>query len=189
MNFYRRIAVIAVLGLLMGVAAPPARATTVENLTLEEITRRADTVFIGKVLHRSSAWDPERKRIWTTVTFQVLEGLAGKSQPKTVTRRFLGGKVGGIAMRVGEMPQFEVGEKVALFAYEKPNLYCPLVGWDQGKYIIEKDPAGQEVVLNSRRRPVNLLAPGSVRSLSVSARPTTLQQFTTRIKQLRARSG
>lgn len=176
--------VLPTLVCLAALSAPKASlATTVEKLTFDQVVERADSVVVAKVTGKSSAWDAHR-RIWTTVTFNVEEVISGNPDGRTITRKFLGGEVNGLTMKVGEMPVFNVGEKVVLFSYDKQGLYCPLVGWNQGKYIVEKLPSGQEVVLNSRRKPANLLGDGEVRALS-ALKPVTRLQFATKVRQLK----
>src|SRR6185369_14180146 len=82
-------------------SATVAVATTVLPPTFEEMVRRADLVFEGKVVGVHSEWRTvEAKQvIFTLVEFQPLDVLKGATGA-SVTLQFLGGTIGDVTMEV-----------------------------------------------------------------------------------------
>lgn len=127
--------------LLMGGAA---FATTYLQRSPQAMLGKADLVFVGTVSEVQVTNDGGTP--WTHVRFAVdtaLEGVPTNADGKAeqpVELAFLGGTVpGGPALTVGGMPQFQVGEKVLLFAYNQAYA-SPIVGFRQALWRIT--PAG-----------------------------------------------
>ena len=130
-------------------AATCAFATTYAELTLDELTTRAETAFYGAV----SAVNVEERGgdPYTVVTFDVTRALTGEPG-ETATLAFLGGTLDdGRSLVVTGMPQFGLGEEVIVFAYDAPY-YSPIVGFSQGLWRLSeegfRDEAGRVLSLN-----------------------------------------
>lgn len=108
----------------------------VKSMNTKELTKKADSILIGKVVHMESRWNGKRTKIFTHVTIAVEEYIKGTSDAKRITIRIPGGEVGDIAEIVSDVPRFEEGERVLLFL---PPSSFPIVGWFQGKYTIERN--------------------------------------------------
>lgn len=132
--------VVLLVGLL---AVPAAFAATVQKLTLQELTKKSDSIVRARVTDATSNWDANHKEIYTYYTFQILEPVKGRKGETTLTLREIGGTVGNIASVVPGMPGFSKGEEVILFLTPKDAAGYPWVmGLQQGKYtIVEKDGA------------------------------------------------
>ena len=132
----------ALLGLLL--AGAPASATTYLQLTPQAMLARAGLVFVGTVADVRVTNDSGTP--WTHVRFTVetaLEGVPVDAQghpTRPVELAFLGGAVpGGPALTVSGIPQFTVGERVLVFAYDQ-SYASPIVGFRQGLWRVT--PAG-----------------------------------------------
>lgn len=148
-NFCRRLTIakmerfILILGMMVFFAtANPVQAVTTIPRNFDQLVSRADAIFKGSVIDKTSRWTGEgaTHHIVTLVTFQVEETYKGTPTP-TQTLRFLGGTVGGDTLSVPEMPQFEVGQKAVLFVVDNGKLFCPLVGVAQGRFHVVVDAA------------------------------------------------
>ena len=130
-------------------AATCAFATTYAELTLDELTARAETAFYGTV----SAVNVEERDgdPYTVVTFDVTRALTGEPG-ETATLTFLGGALDdGRSLVVTGMPQFDLAEEVIVFAYDAPY-YSPVVGFSQGLWRLSeagfRDEAGRVLSLS-----------------------------------------
>jgi hypothetical protein len=109
-----------------------------------ELTEKAKQIVIGHVVNMQSEWTQDRAKIFTYVTVQVEEYVKGTGNLE-VTVKIPGGSVGDITLRVSDIPEFTVGEKVLLFLTDEYTDYCDLMGLFQGKYtivenrVLEKD--------------------------------------------------
>ena len=53
--------------------------------------------------------------------------------PGSITLEFLGGAAGGVTLNADQVPSFEAGDEVILFAYTG-RYYSPLVGFNQAAW-------------------------------------------------------
>ncbi len=149
-------AAVVISSLLLG----PAKATTIIPPTFEEMTDRADLVFLGLVLRSHAEWRSvgTNRVIFTLVEFKTQEVLKGDAAP-TVMLQFLGGRVGDVRLEVSEVPAFETGERVLLFVEGNGVQFCPLVGVYHGKFRVGKEAAsGRDVILRHDGKPLRDLA-------------------------------
>jgi len=148
MNRFRLllVAVIAALGL---VGAQAALATTVQKLSLQELTKKSDSIVMARVDDAVSSWDAAHKEIYTFYTLSVLQSVKGNKGTTTITLRQLGGTVGNIASIVPGMPSFKKGEEVIVFLTQKDAAGYPWVmGLEQGKYTVSTGKDGVKMVRN-----------------------------------------
>lgn len=140
MKRFSLLLVVAVVALL---ASQAAFATTVQKLSLQDLTKRSDSIVMARVTDAVSAWDAAHKEIYTTFTLQILNAVKGRKGESVVTIRQIGGTVDNIASIVPGMPSFKKGEQVVVFLTQKDAAGYPWVmGLQQGKYtVVEKDGA------------------------------------------------
>jgi hypothetical protein len=137
-----------------------ANATTVIPPTFEEMTDRADLVFVGKALSSRSEWRSvgTNRVIFTLVDYETHDVLKGNGD-KSVTLQFLGGTVGEVTMEVSGVPKFNVGERVILFVEKNGIQFCPLVGVFHGKFGLRRDEkTGRDIVLMHDGKPLRDVA-------------------------------
>ena len=108
-----------------------AVATTYRDLTLDELFAQSEIAFYGEVSSLSVSerdGDP-----WTDVTFSVEQTYLGVAEgAETLELSFYGGTLpSGRSLIVNLTPQFQIGDRVLIFAYEG-ELYSPIVGFRQG---------------------------------------------------------
>jgi len=131
------------------VLIPLAFATTFLPQTLDDLDKKADYVVIGTVVEQESV--AEDTSIITATTIDIDEVLKGKGYPSQVIVKEKGGVVGDIMMVVPGSPEFEDGEKVAIFVDQEKRSWSRVeghtVGMAQGKFSIVGEE-GQEMLIN-----------------------------------------
>ena len=129
----------------LALSSSPARATTAQALSLQEMVSRADLVALVEVLDQVPREDA-RGRIVTDVRLRVLDPMRGDaaSGDEVVLVR-LGGAIGDLGMRVAGEPGFEDGARYVIFARAFEGLFRP-VGMSQGVMRVSTDEAGRDIV-------------------------------------------
>jgi hypothetical protein len=140
--------VIAIAALAL-VGAQVAFATTVQKLTLQELTKKSESIVMARVDDAVSSWDAAHKEIYTYFTLSVLQPVKGSKGATTIMLRQIGGTVGNIASVVPGMPSFRKGEEVVVFLTQKDAAGYPWVmGLQQGKYSVMTAKNGVKMVRN-----------------------------------------
>ena len=135
-----------ILALLLLFPAAQAAASTVVAMTLEQMSERAETIFLGRVTGTCADWNAERTRIYTYVTLEVDRYLKGGSDSKVTTVRLLGGRVGPYLAMVPGTPRFDMGEEVLLFCAGGGARIPTVLGMSLGKFTIVADASGEKIV-------------------------------------------
>ncbi len=131
-----------------------AHATSVRQVTINEMLEKAQFVFEGRVTALESR-ESSRKRIHTYITFEITDIIKGEYGSNFITLRFLGGRVGDVTLVVSDMRLPQVGEHGIYFVESLNRMQVnPLYGWSQGHFIVERDAAGIGRVMTNRRQPV-----------------------------------
>jgi hypothetical protein len=173
-----------------------AHATTVIPPSFEEMTDRAELIFVGKVVRSRAEWRQvgPKRAIYTVVEFETEETLKGNSTP-TVSLQFLGGTVGDVTMEISEVPKFKAGDRELLFVARNGVRFSPIVGVFHGKFGVQKDPTtGRESILRHNKKPlrdVSEIAAGEGSefapkranvTIASDAQPLSLDDFKTKIR-------
>ena len=137
------------LGLILLFSAG-AWATSFFQQPFPSTVQDAPVIVHGKVGMSYSDWgkgDDGTKRIYTYYELQVEESLKGTAQGPSLSMRELGGEKDGIGMQVPGSAHFDRGEDVVVMLGPK-NLEGSYDVWgmSMGKYNLQKDDAGHEVV-------------------------------------------
>ncbi len=184
------------VGLVVAVVllAAPARATWIRRLSLAQVESYASEIFTGTVRSVKCVRGPSGKiPVFTEVVFDHLDVLKGRITGATVTYSFAGGRLGRQRVEVLGVPAFEIGDRVVLFANARLDPVCPAIGWEQGRYRVERlAPWGEEMVCDSRGRPVYSFENGRpvLSPERKGERPMLLSAFRDRIEGLiRAREA
>ncbi len=164
------------LVLLLAVAAPVLRATSVVAPTFPELVAEAETIFRGRVTavtaRRVERPDAPGALIKTYVTFAVERVLKGRAGP-TLTLEFLGGTVGEDRLEVSGMPVFGRGGHDLVFVQKNGVQFCPLVAMGHGRYRVERDATGTRDII-ARDNGAPLTDPGEI-ALPLTAVPAPLR--------------
>lgn len=157
-------AVLAALLALLTLCASPTPASTIRQLNLEDLARRADRIFSGRVLEVRVERDPALRQVVTRTTLAVTRGARG-NLPGRLTITTLGGQDAGSSgpgeepagagpggqrrPSISGMPSFRKGEEVVLFLYadSRSGLTSP-VGFGQGKFSVVPDKNGRRLAIN-----------------------------------------
>ena len=134
---------------------PQLRGTTVIAPDFDQLVTRAELIFQGEVTDVRSQWIGEgaEHRIVSFVTFKVADALKG-NPGASYTIRMLGGTVGGETLQVSDAPTFKIGDRDILFIENNGSQFIPLVGIHHGRFRIERDEAGREIVMTGARQPL-----------------------------------
>jgi len=104
---------------------------------MEDLARKADTIVLGTVTQKESAWDARHMAIYTTVTLAVEQVLVGTAT-EFVTLQVAGGSVGRMGMRTSTDAVFWEGERVVVFL-DTSAVPSTVVGMQQGKFTVKDD--------------------------------------------------
>jgi hypothetical protein len=140
--------------LLLSLCALSARASTVLEMSFQEVVDHAELVFEGRVRAVEARREVDGM-IYTSVEFEVLDVLKGDYADNALTLRFLGGTVGGQRLEVTDLQLPQGGEMGFYFveSLTRPQVN-PLVGWSQGHFLIEPRADGRPGVLTAHHEPV-----------------------------------
>lgn len=141
--------------------ASQAMGSAVQQMSLSEVAGASELVFEGRVVGADVRPGPDGRRIYTYVTFQILDPIKGEASGETVQLRFLGGTLGDLSLEVTDMHVPQVGDHGIYFveSLQRPQAN-PLYGWDQGQYIVRPDPTdGQEKVYTRGQQAVTGFVP------------------------------
>src|SRR4051812_19978013 len=133
--------------------------TTVIPPSFDELVNRAEVIFQGSVTDVRSQWVGEggQRHIVTYVTFKVEEAIKG-TPGATYTMRMLGGTVDGQTMEVSDSPKFKKGDRDFLFVEHNGQQFIPLVGIMHGRFRVEHEQNGREIVATNRGEPLSDVA-------------------------------
>jgi hypothetical protein len=162
-------------------------ATTVQKLSEEELSSRADTILLGKCTSIRSEWNEARTMIFTYVTISPQNVLKGSPGFQPIIIKKLGGEVDGIGMAVEDTSVFEEGEEVLLFLRRGENEFHTILGLYQGKFSVKTDEATGKKILLRRKASAVRGQDGRLRRAFVpvdSDRKLFLNEFVTRIHSI-----
>ena len=191
--FYRKSLRSALLGLtLLLSGAAPLRATSILPPRFEALVDEADHIFTGQVIAQRAEWRnlQGQKSIVTLVTFGVQATHKGRAG-NTVTLQFLGGTIGDVSLDVTEMPRFKTGERALLFVEKNGTVACPVVGWQHGRFGVQKDTQGRETILKHDGHALMDVAEIGVTRMTAQPRAMSVShdEFTGKIRARLAQGG
>jgi hypothetical protein len=128
---------ILVAGLCLILGAPKVHSQS-KAVPLEELTRDADVVAVGKVTGMKGEWDQNKTRIVTRVTVAVNEYLKGNAGT-VLTITSPGGEVDGVGEWYSHTARFKKDEDVVVFAEKDKKGNFRVAGGEQGKLVVKKD--------------------------------------------------
>jgi hypothetical protein len=104
----------AVLALALA-AFPPAEATTMIRMGVEELVASNETVIVGRVVDVQSYWNAEGSFILSDVKVQVLDALKGAASEREISLTVMGGSVGELTTLIVAGPEMTIGGDYLLF--------------------------------------------------------------------------
>jgi hypothetical protein len=150
--------------LLLGTA--PGAASTLLHIDVATLSRDAEAVVAAEALSRQTERMPGGA-LRTRVLMLVDRVIAGTA-PAKLELSFLGGELGDVRESVSGFDIPRVGEKAIYFvASLSQPMVVPLLGWDQGRFLLRYDTGGVERVFTAQGLPVvSLDASRKARGLS-----------------------
>lgn len=133
---------LALLALAIPLGAGLASATTLERKSLSDLAKGSELIVDGTVTSRSVEALANGQGARTCFTFKIAEVVAGAHPDKNLRLCFFGGMVNGLGFGVSGMRYPDVGEHgIYLIESTREAMLNPLIGWDQGRFLVAKDPA------------------------------------------------
>lgn len=123
--------------------SPVVMSSSLVFLGTKVLTKSAQSIKVGTVESKWSAWDPQKKMIFTYIKFRVSENVKGSNDKETLIRQ-PGGQVDGHGMIVHGVANFSLGEKALVFVRHDADGAPALVGLAQGKFRIFTDNSTQK---------------------------------------------
>jgi len=143
---FRQIVRTAAVFLALACAARGAQATVVPFMSLEEMTREAGVIVVGSVETTESRFSADGRMILTEVAVTVERPLKGGPRARILLVT-PGGRVGDKTLIASGAPVFARGERVVLFLHGDEGRPFGIVGWNQGKLMVSRDPrTGRDLV-------------------------------------------
>ncbi len=142
------IALVPFLAAVFGIGVPAASATTLERMSLAEMTQASQLIVRARCVANFTAWDSGE--IWTFTSFEIEDSWKGAppAAAAEVTVRLLGGSVRDQTSTVSGVPRFRLGEEVVLFLQPAARGDFSVVSWVQGTFRIRRDTrTGAEIAI------------------------------------------
>ncbi len=147
------------LGILLAAMAGLGPATTLEQLSLEQMAGRATAIVRGRI---TATWCAARgPLIYTHYRIQVSDHWKGPvaSEMEVVVP---GGTLGGLRQSFAGTPKLREGNEYVLFLWRGPSGLTHILGFTQGVFDLKRDAAG-ELVAARAAAPEVMLDPASGR--------------------------
>ena len=130
-----RIKIFFTLLLVIALAAP-VLATSLKQITPQEMTQKADLITLGTVKKINYVPSQDGKIVYTQVNILLEKVYKGK-EPQSILVRVPGGKLGDKTLSVLGAPVFSEGLKTLLFLRKvKDDSSYRVIGLFQGRYLI-----------------------------------------------------
>lgn len=111
---------------------PPPTAGA-PRLSVQELTKQADIIAIGKITEFRSEYNPARTRVFPRAILTPDEYMKGSETARTLSITYQSADAGP------EIARFQKNEEVLLFLRKDAEGNLQVVGGSQGKFVISKD--------------------------------------------------
>ncbi|GIW40887.1 MAG: hypothetical protein KatS3mg076_1464 [Candidatus Binatia bacterium] len=176
------------VALALVVVPSPAPGTTLVALSEEELALDATAIVLGHVTEIESLLD-ENGAVHTYVWLEPEEILKGNLPLEEFVLKEPGGIVGDHVERVVGSAEYTVGERVLVFLKQGADGTLHTAHLSLGKYVVEDDGHGWEVVRPDVGYGATVYEPFSGRFERGRRRFSTLEDFVGRIRDTLERSG
>lgn len=170
---------------LLSAGSLTARATTLQRLSLEQMTSLSTRILHARAIESHSRWNEEHTQIFTYTTFEVLDSLTDGDLPEQIVVKQFGGKVGHLIVEAHGEPLFRPGEESVLFLVrdrQEPETER-IVGLAEGNYRVVRDRASQEKVVVSTTEGASYFNPRT-QTFTKSTERLRLEELKERVRQL-----
>jgi len=156
------------------VAAASAWATTLVQLSTDQMIRQSTAIVRAKVVGSSSGF--VGRDIYTYYQLQVTENLKS-SGPSQLQIAVQGGVAGGLRQMVPGAPSLATGQEYVFFLWTSRSGMTLVIGLSQGLFTVTQDASGNAVLV--RPAAVSLM-------LNSSGQPVSDQPVTIALSALRS---
>lgn len=122
------------------VLVPRAWATTLEQLTLDDMARESTAIVRAKVTGSRAA--TRSGNVYTYFQLQVVESWKGQGVAEVAVP---GGAADGIRQTVSGAPQLKPGQEYVLFLWTSRSGLTQLIGFSQGMFKVSGESSGDAV--------------------------------------------
>jgi hypothetical protein len=171
------------IGLIAGLCALPAMASTFVAMETHELVAASEAVVQGKVLEVYSFWNADGTAVLTEARVLVEEVVAGKAGNEVVVRTF-GGQVGDYRLEAHGFPVFRENDRVLLFLHTAPDRSLRVTGYMLGDYRVSPGARGELMARPTLEQGVRLLHADGRPAPAPKAVP--LEAFKNQIRSLAA---
>ncbi len=125
----------------------PLHATTMFQLSLQDLSTGAEKVVQAKVTAVVTQWNKDKTIINTYIRMNIIDDLIGDDEDNEIIIKQPGGQLNGRTLYVEGTSAYSVGEETVLFLFTDPmNLSAfQTIGMYQGKYVIYTENGIQKV--------------------------------------------
>ncbi len=118
------------------------------KVDMDALARQSELIFEGEVLSKAVRPSPYTGQPCTYFLFRIIDVIKGSYAQPRIRLCFAGGTLNGVTLRVSDMTMPTVGETGIYFvATLKGEPVHPLLGWQQGHYLIRKDASNRKKVV------------------------------------------
>ena len=153
----KKAAVLLFLALFMSFSV---HATTMYELSLQNLSTGSEMVVQAKVTAIVKQWDKDSSVIFTYIRMNIIDDLIGDDEDNEIIIKQPGGTIGYTTLHVEGTSTYKVGEENMLFLFTDPvNLSAfQTLGMYQGKYMIYDDGTGTKRVRQDNASDVRLIS-------------------------------
>ncbi|NNF07872.1 MAG: hypothetical protein HKN21_14000, partial [Candidatus Eisenbacteria bacterium] len=159
-------------------------ATTLEPLSIEELSQRSSTIVHGTVVSTQAKWNEAKTMIFTHVQFEVADSFRGSAGSQV---EFLvpGGVVDGIRMEIAGTGTFQKDQESILFLAPGGTGKLHVNGLTQGRFDVFEDDDGRKQIRGLALDAIQALSPGGVvASASADQQSVSLDEFKNGLRKL-----
>lgn len=181
------------LSILLFLFLSKAGAVSVVEMDLQDLAEYAETIVIGKVADMESAATERGIPSHIIYHFMVEKVIKGGVNGDEISFKLRGGEANGFVLNIPGMPRLNKGVKYLLFLNSEKgkDIYCPILGWWQGKFEVAPDEvAGKEIVVCEDGQKIASIQGGKLlKSLKAEDSGLSLPNFVEAIKSIIDRPG
>ncbi len=165
-----------------------ASASVIVHETLDAMAKRVPLIVRGRVARSVSAWDAEKRTIWTWTEVTVTEALKGKPGGLVLIKQ-PGGEVGEMGQAVAGAATFKEGEDCVLFLEPAPleSAAFMVSGMSAGKIVMTEVDGLPTAVRDARG--ISFVQPAGGKRFEKVSSPEFLGSPADFIKRIRAAAG
>lgn len=129
---------------VLAVAAAGLQATTLQQLTVDEMIQQSTAIVHVKVTSSSAAM--RGRSVYTFYQFQTLETLKGTAPAEVAVP---GGIAGSIRQEVAGAPMLNTGGEYVIFLWTSNSGLTQVIGLSQGLFHVAQDASGNTVLVRA----------------------------------------